>query len=450
MRWLLLLLVVVLVAVGSMFLFPEPRAVPTVPVRRNTIQSFVDEQAQTSLPRTYEITAPFAGRIEPTTLRPGDRVTRGQLVAQMVPIDLEEDVTEARAAVQRLSARIAENDDITVEESVRQQAKLFVESMQSAVAAAEARMEAGQSRLDFAETSLGRMRSLQQSGAATREQLDQAELSYVENQVAYRQDVLTVAALKALQSATALLPEIVTEYIDRKELTREVLRQEQAEAEARLRRALQRQERGQLRSPIEGVVLERRIDNEQFVAAGEVILRLGRLEDLEVTADLLSEEIGPVALDHPVQIYGGALGPDPAQGVAGRVVRIHPEGFTKTSSLGVEQQRVTVVVAFADGTLATLLNGNDLGAAYRVRVRILTASRTEALTIPRSALFQNQDGEWSVYAVRNGRATSVPVRVGLRNDFTVEILSGVEENEPVILAPDSDLAEGTRVTASSS
>ena len=87
-----------------------------------------------------------------------------------------------------------------------------------------------------------------------------------------------------------------------------------------------------------------------------------------------------------VEIYGPAIGP---AAVHGEVARIYPAGFTKISSLGVEQQRVRVIVQFHDREdLKRLLHERGLGVGYRVRVRIHTAERSQALVVPRSALFR--------------------------------------------------------------
>jgi HlyD family secretion protein len=127
------------------------------------------------------------------------------------------------------------------------------------------------------------------------------------------------------------------------------------------------------------------------------------------------------------------------------VHRIYPAGFTKVSSLGVEQQRVNVIVRFAEGVLEKLREQRDLGVDYRVRVRIFTEHKSDALLVPRTALFRGADGGWEVFVVRDRRAKLQPVEVGLMNDERVEIISGLQQGEIVVLAPESSLIDGTRV-----
>jgi len=117
----------------------------------------------------------------------------------------------------------------------------------------------------------------------------------------------------------------------------------------------------------------------------------------------------------------------------------------KVSSLGVEQQRVKVIVRFAGDELKRLLADGRLGVGYRVRVRIFTADKSQALLIPRSALFRAADNSWQVFVVRGGAARLQIVQVGLMNDEQAEITGGLTDGEPVVLAPESTLSDGTRV-----
>ena len=127
------------------------------------------------------------------------------------------------------------------------------------------------------------------------------------------------------------------------------------------------------------------------------------------------------------------------------MTRIYPAGFTKVSSLGVEQQRVKVIMRFEPDDWKRLREENDLGVDYRVRVRIYTAESSGALVIPRSALFRGANNDWRVFAVRGGKAHLQAVKVGLTNDNWVEIVGGLTENDQVILAPETNLTEGQRV-----
>jgi HlyD family secretion protein len=191
-------------------------------------------------------------------------------------------------------------------------------------------------------------------------------------------------------------------------------------------------------------VLERAVTNEGQVPVGTVLLRIGRWEDLEIEADVLSQDVVRVKPEQRVGVHGPAIGVDPA---VAKVTRIYPAGFTKTSSLGVEQQRVKVIMKFEPEDLTRLREQNDLGVHYRVRVRIYTAEASGTLVIPRSALFRGSKNDWRVFVIRGGRAHLQAVKVGLSNDEWAEITSGLAEGDQVILAPETNLGEGQSVRA---
>jgi len=440
---------------GIVYVLSAGTQVETTTAAIGPIEQFIDERAKTRLPETYLITMPFSGRIDSIVSEEGEnvlrlkdfnegtRVNRDDDVARIVPGDLRLAVERTNAEVERLEAAIAENDDASVELTAKDQAFQFVKSMAAAVEAAAARKESGKAKLTYAETDLGRVLKLAASGAKTQDDLDLAKLRKVEAGVDFQQDRLVHAAMLAMQAATNLMPTMVQQYIDRKLLkTKEVLRKQKAEAEVRLKQVLQDQRRGTMKSPVDGVILKRFITNERFLSAGTVLLEIGRLEDLEVEADILSLDVVDARRGNPVLIYGAAIGTRKARGT---VHRVYPAGFTKVSSLGVEQQRVKVIIHLDPEDHKRLLAEERLGVGYRVRVRIITASKPRALVVPRSAIFRGPDGGWQLYVVRQRRAQLQKVQVGLINDQQVEITKGLAEGEQVVLAPESSLTDGARV-----
>jgi HlyD family secretion protein len=176
-----------------------------------------------------------------------------------------------------------------------------------------------------------------------------------------------------------------------------------------------------------------------------VLLKIGQLEELEVEADILSQDVVNVKEGNTVDITGPAIGLVAAHGT---VKRIYPAGFTKVSSLGVEQQRVKVIIGIKADDLSRLRKQRELGVDYRVRVRIFTASKEDALVAPRSALFRGGDGKWQVFVIRDGKVQLQAVETGLMNDETVEITNGLQLDELVVLAPETSLKDGARVKAS--
>jgi HlyD family secretion protein len=348
--------------------------------------------------------------------------------------------------VERYEEAIHENRYTLVEQTAKKQAEQFVASMEHTVEAAKERVTAGLKKMNYAESYFAHVSEMFQKNAKSKDDLDRADVSRVESQVNYRQDVLIWESTKAILAATVLMPKLVDDYLGRKKLNELVLQKQKAEAGARLEQMKTKEERGKMTSPVDGVVLGRPISNERYLSAGAVLLEIGQLERLEVEADVLSQDVVRVRPGDAVEIYGPAIGAEVGSGVAGQVERIYPAGFTKVSSLGVEQQRVKVVIQFAEGVLTPLRAQRDLGVDYRVRVRIFTDRSENALAVPRSAIFRAPDGGWQLFAIRKGRVRLQPVEVGLMNDEQVEIVKGIEEGEPVILAPESSLDDGDKVT----
>jgi len=419
-------------------------------VREGPIQEFVDERGKTRLPETHRVTMPFGGRVEAITLSEGDEVKKGETVARLVPLDLDLTVEEARAVVDRLEAAIRENAYSAIEETAIKQAEQFVQSMADTVKVAATRVSSGQDKYEYHQKHLDRVEQLVKSRAQSEEDLDRARLDDAQAKWDLRQDEFVLSATQALALATDLLPTMVRQYIERKSYTEAVLKKQLAEATARLRQVEQNQKRGTMTSPVDGVVLERHVTNEQFLPAGTELLEISRLEDLEVEAEVLSVDVGNVQEDAAVKIYGPAIGnnlPGARDYAVGTVHKVYPAGFTKISSLGVEQQRVIVIIHFKPEDLQWLRAERDLGVGYRVRVRITTREAPSALVIPRSSLFRSADARWNVYAIRGGRARVAEVQIGILNDELAQVTGGLAPGDLVVRAPEGDLEDGQRVKA---
>ncbi len=441
--------IIAFVVVGGLFAIIAANWNKSTPVEAARIASgpireFVDEQGQTRLPHTHQLTMPFNARIEPIDLAEGSSVKAGQVVARLVPLDMELAVAEARAGVDRAKAAIEENDDIGVENTTLQQTLKMVESMDSTVKAADKRVTAGEAKLNYANKNFRRMDDLRQRNAVAEDMFNQAEMQQVSASVDFQQDVLVAAAMHSMQAATVLAPQVIRQYITRKSLTSKVKQQELAQAEARLKQMLRDQERGEMKSPIDGTILERRETNERQVAAGTLLVSIGNLDTLEVEADILSQDVVNVAVGQPVEIYGPAIGHHPAHG---KVTRIYPAGFTKVSSLGVEQQRVKVIVGFEPSEVARLRQERGLGVGYRVRARIFTAAKENVPLVPRSAMFRSPTGDWQVFAVRDSVARLQTIEVGLMNDRVAEAVRGLAADDVVVLSPETSLVDGAVVRA---
>jgi HlyD family secretion protein len=189
-------------------------------------------------------------------------------------------------------------------------------------------------------------------------------------------------------------------------------------------------------APVDGVVLVRHVESQRVVAPGEPLLELGNPSAIEVVADLLSADAVRVRPGTRVLIeqWGGD------HPLNGRVRRVEPSGFTKISALGVEEQRVNVIID-VEGLPAA---AGSLGDGFRVEVRLVMWEEPSVLQVPASTLFRQGD-DWAVYVVTEDRAVLRRVTLGQRGARDAQVLEGLVEGERLVAYPPDTLTDGARV-----
>ena len=393
-RWLSGRVVGVVLIVGSLLalaLWPTSIAVDTACVVRGPLVVTVNEEGQTRIRNRFVVSAPVAGRVQRIELEPGDVVRAGDVVARVRP-----------ESPPLLDAR------------TRAEAQAAIDGAKAAVGRVRAEEERARTALGQAERELQRARSLVSSGAIALQEVERRE-----DEASSARD-----ALKAVSFAVRAADS---------ELQR---------AEARLATpAGDRSGRVVIvTSPIAGTVLQRVRQSESVVPAGEPLLEIGDPADLEVVAGLLSTDAvrvqpGARAL---VEQWGGDRELD------ARVRRVEPAGFTKISALGVEEQRVNVLLDFVNPAAAW----NALGDAYRVEVGIVTWESPHVLKVPTSALFR-VGTSWAVYIVDGGRVRMTVVELGRQTGQEAEVKFDLRQGEYVVVHPPDTLTDGARITVRS-
>ena len=222
--------------------------------------------------------------------------------------------------------------------------------------------------------------------------------------------------------------------MEREELEIAALNHQIAQAKSQVERAKHRLSLVKVVSPVDGVVLKRDVRGEGTFPAGTELLQVGNLSELEVIGDVLTQDAIRMAEGSEVELHPAAK----ARPLTGKVKRIEPAGFTKLSSLGVEQQRVKVIVSFDQPP-------QGLGVGYRLRARFITDRKVEALLVPRYSVLQDSDSSFFVFKIESGRLKKSSVSLGLESDLELEIVSGLEESDLLVAHPDTTLREGNRV-----
>jgi HlyD family secretion protein len=386
----------VTIGVLAWALAPRPIEVETARATTGRFESTVDEDAKTRLRDRYVVSAPLAGVLARVTLREGDAVAAGDVVATLSPT---------------LSPML---DERTLRE---QQAR--VEGAEAQVKRAEARLEGARVALLQANHDLLRTEQLAAEGFVSPTRLDADRLR-------------ALAAQKDVDAAVA---------------ERHVAEHDLAQARAALVavRNPDRQDRSlfALRAPIAGRVLRVVQPSETAVALGAPLIELGDTRALEIVAELLTTDALRARPGSPVLIerWGGEAT------LQGRVRLVEPSGFTKISALGVEEQRVRVLIDITSPPA----QWQALGDGYRVGVRIVTLALDDALKVPVSAVFPVPQapgataGTMAVFAVVDGRARRLPVAVGARNGAEAWITKGISAGQTVIVYPASNVGDGSRV-----
>ena len=374
-------------AVMALALWPETVDVDAAVVTRGPLLVTVEEEGRTRVRDRFIVSAPVSGRVLRIELEPGDRVEHGDIVARLDagPAPL----LDARA---------------------RAEAQAAVAAARAAVASAQAEAQRARAALAQAERELERARRLTASGAMAAQERDARETE----------------VWLARESANMALYAVESAIADR------------VRAEARLASGRSGPAGGvvAVRAPASGVILRRLRESESVVPAGEPLVEIGNPAQLEIVSDLLSSDavrvrVGARAM---VEQWGNDAG------LEARVRRIEPSGFTKVSALGVEEQRVNVILDLVDPA------GEDasLGDAYRVEVRIVVWEAANILRVPTAALFRDSEG-WAVYVIRDGRALLTHVNIGQQNGREAEVVEGVTEGAMVIVHPPDSLVDGSRV-----
>jgi HlyD family secretion protein len=373
-------------------LLPKPVPADMAPVVRGVLLVTVDEEGETRVRDRFVISAPVPGRLLRIALEPGDEVVAGETVL----------------------ATFQPSTPIPLDARSRAEAEARVRAAEAALGSAEANDERADAELRYAQSVLERYRKLAEDQIVSSERLEEAELDLETRRKSQRASEFAVRnAEHELGAARASLVEAYSSNPGH--------------------------ERGEpivLYSPIDGTVLQRLRWSEAVVPVGEPLLEVGDSGDIEIVSDLLSTDAVRVQPGQRVLIeqWGGE---HPLEGV---VRRVEPYGFTKFSALGVEEQRVNVIVDFTGDPEAR----RSLGDGYRVEVRIVVWESEDVLQVPTSSLFRHGE-TWAVWTVEGGRATLREIEIGARNGLEAQVLSGLVEGAQVVVHPSEAIAEGVAV-----
>jgi HlyD family secretion protein len=380
--------VIVLVGVIIWAFLPRPVMVELAAVAPRTFQVTVEEEGEARIREVYTVSATIAGRLQRISLHAGDSVTEGETVV----------------------ASIGPAAPVLLDSRSRAMAEASAAAAQAAVDLAQALLAQAEATLEFTTAEANRATALIDRGAIT---LRAHETAILEQRTARANVSSALANLEVrnqeLESALAVLE--TGESADTGDCCVQII------------------------APVSGRVLRVLTESEQMVQPGTPILEVGNPGNLEIVVDLLSRDAVHVEEGAEASVVGWGGAP-----VAAQVARVEPSAVTKISALGIEEQRVKVLL----GLTAPPEDGRALGHGFRVIVRITIWQGEDVLAIPVGALFRN-GADWATYVDQEGRATLRRIALGERNAEFAQVLDGLAEGEQVILHPSDLIVEGVRV-----
>ena len=368
-----------------------PRAIEVelAEVAPRTLEVAVEEEGEARIREVFTVSATIAGRLQRIGLHAGDTVTEGQPVASIGPA--------APVLLDSRSRAVAE----------------------ATAAAAQAATDLARAQLDQAEATLDFM---------TAEALRATEL--------FRREALSQRAhdnaIREERTARAAVASAVANLAVREKELESALAVLRSDAAGPASACCV-----DILAPVSGKVLRVLTESEQAVQPGTPILELGDPGNLEIVVDLLSRDAVRVAEGAQAFVTGWG-GP----AISAVVARVEPSAVTRVSALGIEEQRVTVVLALTGAPQ----DWQALGHGFRVIARIAIWRQDDVLTIPVGALFR--DGpDWATYVVHDRHAVLQRITLGERNEDYAQVLEGLAAGDQIILHPSDQLSEGSAVTA---
>jgi HlyD family secretion protein len=369
---------------------PQPVPVQTAEVRSGLFEQTIEEDGKTRVRERYVVSAPLAGRLARVRLKAGDAVQAGTPIAVLTPSAPA--MLDARAA-RELSERAAA-------------AAAALDQARAGVGRAEAALEK-------ARNDVTRVSKLHVDGFLSEAALEQAQLTL----------------------------RIQTRELEAARFAQEGATHDLAQARAALMRA--REGAGpsrpgtawEIESPVDGRVLRVLQESETVVGIGTPLVEIGDPKDLEIVIDVLSTDGVRIVPGAHVEVDAGA-----DLRLIGSVRRVEPAAFTKVSALGVEEQRVNVIVDLVSPSASW----GALGDQFRVDARIVVFARTDAVIAPVAALFRDAD-HWTVFVAANGRAEQRRVKVGGRTALDALIEDGLAPGERVVIYPSDSVSDGKRL-----
>lgn len=381
----ILLIVAFLLVYGFL---PKTQEVDIVSAKRGPLQIVIEEEGRTRLKDRFTISAPTAGYMRRISVKVGDTVKKGQIVCVLEPLQSQALDPRSRATAQAAAS-----------------------SAEATLKAATERERVAKADAGYIEQRRERLKALYEKGSISKDQFDQIDSE--------------AQKAKALQNSAAAEVNVAKSELERAKITLQNFTARNSGHDSVA-----------ISAPLSGAIFRVYRESEGAVNMGEPLIDIGDVKNLEVRVEVLSSDAVKIKKGTPV-LFKRWGRDEPLTGI---VRLIEPAGFTKISSLGVEEQRVLVIVDITSPPE----KWNVLGDGFRMETHFIIWEGKDILQIPTSALFRSGTG-WAVFVEEKGKARKRLVEVGQKNGLTAEILSGLKEKERVVAYPEDSISDGTKI-----
>ncbi|MCD5406402.1 MAG: efflux RND transporter periplasmic adaptor subunit [Desulfotomaculum sp.] len=372
---------VVIIAIAVLLFKPEATIVQVITVQKGEIIQTVTDTALVRAIDTHDLFAPAtSGTIVKLPVETGQTVEHGEVILRLENTALNKQIDAAQTRLLQSNALI------------------------SALTTA---IERTQLQLDDAQKNADRQQQLLATGAVTKVELQQAQLLVDTHRLTLNEQQENLNSHIAQQNGlTQLLSQLAT---DRQRLL--------------------------ITSPADGVVLDRPVKTGQVLTPGTLIVVIAAPGQLEIKADILSDDLAGIEVGQKATVTAPILG---EKILTGAVTEIYPQAHEKTSALGVVQRRIPVIIALTDYT--------NLKPGFEVRVAIETLRLPDVLVISCPAVRTTADGRQQVMVVVDNQVQHRFIETGISDGDNIAVLSGLSAGEQVVLDGGMDLAEGAKVS----
>ena len=392
-RFIFWLIAAALLMSGLYYTFKEQsHYVDIAHIEIGPLEVSIAEDGETKVRDIYELSSPLMGRV----------------------LRLEVEVGDEVAAAETIVAKIEPSDPTFLDRRSEKEARAAVKASEALLSLAKAQLNEAESELEFSFSELERMQRLVDRRLVSEREYDQAKKNYKTKAASVN---TALASIRARESELAQAKARLVTPVDVRGTDKDC-------------KCLS------IYAPTKGKILRVLHESEGIIEPGDVLVEIGDTSDLEIVVDFLSIDAVRINPGQRVVIeeWGGAYN------LNGVVKKVEPFGYTKVSSLGIEEQRVDVIIDIID----PIERWNSLGHGYQVETRVILWHEDNVLKSPITALFREK-GEWSVFVVEDERARLKKIQVGRKNAFEAQILSGLDEGQQVVLHPSNQINDGVLI-----